>query len=183
MSASDTTPLAPVETGLGELSIVRATPADLDRVLAVLLDTETWLAGRGLGVWEHIQTPHGRELIRRRIVEHEVYLVTYNGMDAMDAASMTLQWSDPEPWGALGEDGCAAYLHGLSVVRSFAGHGIGAAMLRWAAGAGRPLLRLDCAATNPQLCAYYQRQAFRHVRDTIVRTRPTRLWEKAVICD
>ena len=60
------------------------------------------------------------------------------------------------------------YVHGLSVVRAFSGHRIGAAMLTWAAAraaaGGRTLLRLDCAAM-PHDAPAYAEQLYRVLHD------------------
>lgn len=70
----------------------------------------------------------------------------------------TLFWPDA----AAGE---AAYVHRLAVRRRWAGRGVAAQMLRWAArralADGRSLLRLDTDMTRPRLRALYLDCGFR----------------------
>ncbi|WP_160146965.1 GNAT family N-acetyltransferase [Thermomonospora echinospora] len=60
----------------------------------------------------------------------------------------------------------AVYLHRLVISRKYAGHGLGAALLEWAAQEGRreydaTLLRIDVWRDNLDLHAYYRRLGFR----------------------
>ena len=81
------------------------------------------------------------------------------------SARVRLLWTDPDFWGD--DDTPAVYVHGLMVDRRAAGHGLGTALLDWAAARGRDagvdLFRLDCRTTNPVLRAYYERYGFRAV--------------------
>ena len=63
----------------------------------------------------------------------------------------------------------AGYLHRLAVRR----HGEGSeSLLHWAEGhvaaEGKAYLRLDCAAWNESLRAYYERAGYEHVGDVTV---------------
>jgi ribosomal protein S18 acetylase RimI-like enzyme len=81
----------------------------------------------------------------------------------------------------------ALYLHGLRVLRAYAGQGIGRAILRWAEGRvaarGRIYLRLDCMADNAKLRAYYEEARFRYVGEQTDEDEPdwrASLYEKRV---
>jgi ribosomal protein S18 acetylase RimI-like enzyme len=105
-------------------------------------------------------------------------------------ATVTLQWSDETFWG-MQSDG-AGYVHRLVVRRDRAGAGHGSALIDWAAqqvrSRGFARLRLDVAADNLPLCAYYERLGFEYQGDTegdftkrdgTVRHWRTRLYERA----
>jgi ribosomal protein S18 acetylase RimI-like enzyme len=85
-------------------------------------------------------------------------------------------------WGDLPPD--ALYLHGLRVLRRFAGQKLGRAVLAWAeratAARGKSCLRLDVMGDNPTIQAYYAAAGFRHVCDRIDRPWPASLYEKQV---
>ena len=76
-------------------------------------------------------------------------------------AGLQLLWSDEEIWA---DRTPAVYVHSLVIDRLYAGQGLGAALLDWAAKQGVRdgvgLLRLDCVAANDALCTYYLRLGF-----------------------
>lgn len=62
------------------------------------------------------------------------------------------------------DDPQAAYIHGLMVDRSLSGQGIGQEVLAWAEqsifATGHSVARLDCVASNANLCQYYERLGY-----------------------
>lgn len=151
-----------IPTDLGPLRVTRAAAGDLDSVMAILGDATAWLESRGIDQWH--ADPRLRARIAGRIARGEMWLC-WRG-DA-PIATLALQWADEEMWGARPPD--AGYVHGLAVRRAWAGHGIGRALLDWAAQevarAGRGWLRLDCAAHNAALKAYYEAAGFTYRGD------------------
>jgi protein-tyrosine phosphatase len=83
----------------------------------------------------------------------------------MVVATVALSWSDPMFWGPRPPD--AGYVHRVAVSSAFTALGLGSRILDWAAGRvvdqGRSWLRLDCAADNTSLRAYYEARGFRCV--------------------
>ena len=83
--------------------------------------------------------------------------------DFLVAAVRVLE-SDPQVWPEPGPEP-ARYVHGLMVDHRAAGRRLGEGLLAWvearAARAGCALVRLDCVAANPALCAYYERLGYR----------------------
>jgi GNAT superfamily N-acetyltransferase len=89
------------------------------------------------------------------------------------AGTLKFQLEDPVFWpDASHED--AAYVHRLAVRRRYAGRGLSAELLRWAAERthtlGRRLLRLDFEASRQRLREIYERFGFRHHSDAQVGT-------------
>lgn len=82
--------------------------------------------------------------------------------------TLRFQLEDPEFWPDR-PSGEAAYVHRLAVGRDYAGRGIGAALLDWAARQAAKLgyewLRLDCERDRPRLRAFYERNRFEHHSD------------------
>ena len=138
----------------------RARPDETALVLDVLDAAAGRLAARGIAGWP---AAFGPELIEPGLGAGKVWLAERAGTAV---ATLTLYWSD-EIWA---DDGRAGYVHRLATRE--AGTGLGAALLRWAAGAvrarGRDRLRLDCAAVNHALRAYYERAGFAHRGDLVV---------------
>lgn len=149
-----------LETRFGPLLIARAAPADLDDVYGIICDAARWLQSRGISQWGALLTTEGREVIRARM-DQETYVLLQDGFPV---ATLYIRWEDPLPWGQTGLDGQAGYVHGFAVRRCVGGHGVGAALLAWAAdliaARGRPLIRLDTSDDNPAICAYYERLGF-----------------------
>jgi ribosomal protein S18 acetylase RimI-like enzyme len=171
-----------IDTPIGPLTLRRATLDDVAAVLSIMVDAAQLPLTRGLDMWGWVGTPTGERIVRQRIEQDEVYLADRAGAGVGEGgsvgasaggsvgakvgargesvATMCIQWSDPETWGDRGRDDAAGYVHGLAVLREFMGHGVGKALVEWAAhriaARGRRLLRLDCMGENSQLCRYYQ---------------------------
>ena len=151
-------PAERIDSGAGVLTIARATPDDVDAMVALNATAAEWARARGFDPGE---PPLPLEMIMRRRVERgEAYLARLAGTPV---GMLSLHWDDPATWGEL-DTGDALYVHGLMVSREHAGLGIGVALLDWAgtvaAEAGKTYLRLDCRADNPRLRAYYERAGF-----------------------
>ncbi|HEX3271392.1 MAG TPA: GNAT family N-acetyltransferase [Ktedonobacterales bacterium] len=145
---------------MSEIVIERATLAETDLLIEIHEDVARWLWSRGIRQWEPGTFP--RERLIACIERGEVYLVR---LDDVPVGMAILQEADEYTWGARLDD--ALYLHGLRVLRAYAGRGIGRAILRWAeeqvTTRGRIYLRLDCMADNAKLRAYYEDAGFRCV--------------------
>lgn len=143
---------------MNSLSIRLAGPDDAPVILDILNEAVHWLAAKGLDQWQW-PDQFTAERTSAHINRGEVYLAY---LQNVAVATLALQWSDPHIWGEL--DGDAGYLHRLAVRRAYAGRGFGRELLDWASGevaaAGKRYLRLDCDATNPGLCDYYQTLGF-----------------------
>lgn len=144
--------------------IVKASPADLDQVLSILVQAAEWLKLRGIRQWGHYldgATEEKQELLQA-IERGEVYLVRQG---ERPAGTVTLQvapseW-DRQIWGDDAADD-ALYVHRFAVSRDFAGQGLGKHLLDFAEERGRTLgkryLRLDCVGHNRRLNEYYKRR-------------------------
>ncbi|MEU6430017.1 N-acetyltransferase [Microbispora sp. NPDC046973] len=148
-----------------ELTLRRATPADLQGVLALLARTAGWLNGLGVRQWPAGGFPAGR--IEPLIGEGVMYLLDAGSQEP--AATIAVDGhADPEFWTPADRPGDALYVHKLAVSRTYSGRGLGETLLDWAAlraaAHDRPYLRLDCAKDNARLQSYYRKAGFRHVR-------------------
>lgn len=137
-----------------------ATVADAAVVVALRESLTGWLQARGVDQWDHGEwaVEHVAALARDRTL--------YVCRDAEHIAGcVVLSWQDLVVWGERPPD--AGYLHGLLVDRSYAGRGLGHALIGWAGqqtlAAERSILRLDCVATNPWLRGYYTDLGFTEV--------------------
>jgi protein-tyrosine phosphatase len=146
-------------------------------VLLILDEAAAWLVSRGIGQW--LPGSFSEVTFRERIKRREVYLL-WRAEEAV--GTLTLQWSDPFFWGEQPPD--AGYVHALAVRRSFAGKGLGRALLacaeRLAASEGKQYLRLDCMTENPGLRAYYESAGFVHQGDRVGSVWSASLYQKTV---
>ncbi|WP_182897660.1 GNAT family N-acetyltransferase [Microbispora sp. H10830] len=148
-----------------ELTLRRATPADLQGVLALLARTAGWLNGLGVRQWPAGGFP--AERIEPLIGAGVMYLLEAGSQ--VPAATIAVDGhADPEFWTSADRPGDALYVHKLAVSRTYSGRGLGDTLLDWAAlraaAHDRPYLRLDCAKDNARLQSYYRKAGFRHVR-------------------
>lgn len=168
-----------IQTPAGQLTAQRATVDDVQTVLMVVRAAAAWVAARGSDQWAYYLTDDAVGLVRYRVERHEVYLFRDAGQRAV--GTLCLQWADTTYWPDDGADGLAGYVHQLAVDPASNGRGIGSALLGWAAdhirSAGRRRFRLDCLASNVDLCRYYERQGF-HRAGTVAPNGPAaQRWE------
>lgn len=145
------------------LTVEKAEPADQAAVVDLLSQAASWLAGRGIHQWP---VPFPADRVATKIAEGHVF-VARNGSTVVGTITLDF-WADPEFWQEA-DDGDAGYVHRLAVRRDWAGQGVGALLLDWAADqvarSGRRWLRLDCMKDNHSLHNYYRRLGFEHLRD------------------
>ena len=166
------------ERWAGSVEAGQARAEDLGTVLSILDGAAPrWLASRGIEQWGPGSSP--RQLVADRVERGEVYLFR---LDGRPVGTLVLQWSDEETWEDAPDD--AGYVHGLAIRREWAGRGLGRALLKWAedrtVAAGKDYLRLDCAAENRALNAYYERAGFRCRGRASIQRLEVCLYEKSV---
>jgi GNAT superfamily N-acetyltransferase len=132
-------------------------------VAAILAEAAAWLAQSGAPMWQ-------LEEIKAELVAEQVAAGTFAlaWVAAEAAGTIRFQLEDPIFWpDALTSE--AAYVHRLAVRRKYAGTGVSAALLSWAAvearAHGRSVLRLDCDAERMKLRDLYERFGFRYHSD------------------
>ncbi|WP_449373578.1 GNAT family N-acetyltransferase [Arthrobacter psychrolactophilus] len=139
------------------LSLVRAELSDAQPLWLLRRQLEDWIHAKGLNQWRPGEMPI--ETIRSQINAGEWYVHRHE--DGVLAALRVL-WSDAEFWGP--DDTTSVYVHGLMADRGYSAQRFGKRLLDWAtlqgAAKGRSYLRLDCAASNQDLCAFYASQGF-----------------------
>lgn len=146
-----------IVTPAGMLTVRRAGATDVDALVAIHDEAMRWAFERGFRPSGPPETL--RSDAESRLSLHEVYLAEFGGVPA---ATLTLAWDDYGAWSDLPAD--AGYVYAYASARSFAGQGVGRALLRWAeeyaALAGKAALRLECPADVPGLRAYYERAGY-----------------------
>jgi GNAT superfamily N-acetyltransferase len=149
------------QTPAGEITFQQAqSPSDEGTVLHIMRDAAQWLEREGIPQWKGMLTPKGPDLVQQRVKAGVAYLAFLHGRAV---GTVAILWDDAFSWAEKGTDGSAGYIHGLAVLREYAGKGIGREILRWAVGeikARKPFVRLDCMAENPDLCRYYEEEGF-----------------------
>lgn len=137
---------------------VLAEPDDATAIGNLRTQLVDWMYEREIDQWHHGEV--GPERVREQVIRQEWWLVrTANGTIAATARIID---EDPMVWET--QDRRAMYLHGLMVDRRYAGQRLGHQLLDWAAARARArgaeLLRLDCVASNADLCDYYLHEGF-----------------------
>lgn len=142
-------------------------PAEFEDVNAaqrLVSDARQWLRARSIDQW---QDPIPDAVIRDDVEQGRLFVVRkFNSIVAM----VTISETDEETWGPT--EIPALYIHRLAVAQDYRGEGLGGKLLRWTFVMARArdltLVRLDCAAGNPGLRRFYEREGFEHVRDVAV---------------
>lgn len=131
---------------------VLATAEDVAGIWRLRRRLEDWIFAQGIDQWRPGEVPEA--VIESQVREGQWHVLREGGV--LKAALRVLH-EDLDFWGAVEEP--SVFVHGLMVDRAFAGAGLGASLLDWAAAEGcregAEWLRLDSAAGNPRLSEYY----------------------------
>lgn len=154
--------------------IQQARPRDVPAVMGLLAEATRWLHEvKELDQWQG-PTDRREALVRRDVGVRAVWVVRHLGHVV---ATLTVDHlADADFWRSTDRVRSALYVHRMAVAReAYAGIGLGASMLDWAAErvvrSGRRHLRLDAWRTNQALHDYYQRLGFEMLRDDLVEGR------------
>lgn len=141
-----------------DLEVWQAEAGDVATVSDVLLEAAVWLKEAGIPLWDPATLTRGRLLPE---VEAGEYWICLLGGEVAGVLKFQLEDELYWPEASRGE---AVYVHKLTVCRRFAGKGLAAAMLDWAAKRGltlgRKFLRLDCEALRDNLRQIYEKFGF-----------------------
>ncbi len=146
--------------------IGRASSADLAAVLEILDGAARWLHQQGIDQWPTGLPSLSPDRIAAQIQRGETYLISE---DCAPIATIAVSAAgDPDYWTAAELAEPAVYISKTAVIRSRAGAGVGALVLRWvvdqAAAQDARWARLDISKTNPRLETYYRAQGWTYVR-------------------
>lgn len=146
------------------MALLRATPEERDVILELHGDAVRWLRGKDTDQWAKPWPDEERrnERIEQDLLEGKTWLVWD---DTAAAGTITIDPADNEVWPAEKRSENAIYVRRVIVRRRYAGIGLGARLLDWAADVGvrkheARLIRIDVWTTNTELHDYYRKQGF-----------------------
>jgi GNAT superfamily N-acetyltransferase len=151
-------------------------PGDLDAVSGLVREAAEWLrTSKNTDQWAKPWPDRGRqrERILNDLLKGKTWLVWDGGTAA---ATITVDTDEPvdlneQPvWPEHERHRPTLYVRRIVVGRSYAGRGLGAALLDWAAHVAKrdheaALIRIDVWTTNLELHAYYEGQRFIRLPD------------------
>jgi GNAT superfamily N-acetyltransferase len=159
-----------VSVGRYSLALRLATPGDLHHVRGLVREASEWLRGKDTDQWARPWPDQAgqQERILNDLLKGKTWLV-WDGRKP--AATITVDTDEPldadehPVWPAHMSRGSALYVRRVVVSRSYAGIGLGAALLDWASDVARRehranVIRIDVWTTNVDLHAYYEGQRF-----------------------
>ena len=135
------------------------TTGDIETALDIMREAAQWQIDQKKLLWG-LHT-----LTRERLANPpEEYHVAW--MDGESAACCLLSFEDSFFWPNI-PAGTSGFVHKIAVRRKFAGQGLAAQVIDYAAqccrAKGIPVLRLDTDVQRPKLCALYEGLGFRRV--------------------
>lgn len=152
-----------VKTSVGDLTIRQAGEGDKSLIIHIKQDAASWLESKGIHQWAGILMAPGEDMVYKRVHEGEVYLALKG---AQAVGTISILWEDPISWGEKGLDGTAGYMHGIAILRQYAGKGVGRDIIQWATDfihGKDKVVRLDCMAENPRINEFYRQLGFTNV--------------------
>jgi GNAT superfamily N-acetyltransferase len=168
------------------ITIRQAVPDDTATVHAILHHAASWLHQRGYNQWPDGSRSLSYDQLLRQIGRGETYVIS-DGPDPVATIAVTSQ-GDPDFWTPAELAQPAVYISKAAVVRSRAGQGLGALILRWVVGQaaeqGAIWARLDAWRSNRELHAYYRSQGWDYLRTVdLPHRRSGALFQKAAYAD
>jgi GNAT superfamily N-acetyltransferase len=146
-------------------------PGDLDAVSGLVREAAEWLrTSKNTDQWaEPYPDPiRHRERMQDDLLKGKTWLA-WDGETAVATITVDtdepVDLSDKPVWPEHKRHRSALYVRRVVVARAYAGQGLGAALLDWAAYVAErdhqaALIRIDVWTTNLELHAYYERQRF-----------------------
>jgi GNAT superfamily N-acetyltransferase len=142
------------------------TDGDLDAMLQLRVEAETWMRQAGIRQWTSDYSDYARGVLRESVEQRVAWIVESDRGEI--AGTVTLNGPDMDFWQPADDPDSALYLIKMIVTRAHAGRGLGDAIINWASvralAAGKTWLRLDCRRDNTRLHDYYRQRGFEHVR-------------------
>jgi GNAT superfamily N-acetyltransferase len=154
------------------MRITKATPDDLDALVAFRDEAARWLASKGIDQWQE-PWPTEDLMVEGMLANIEAGETFIVWDDDKPAATITInRFAKPELWTPEEAAEPALYAHKVTVDRAYGGQGLGAELLDWAgtkaADEGADWLRVDVWTTNERLQHYYLHQGFTYVRTVVL---------------
>lgn len=165
-----------VSVGRYPFALCLGMPGDLDAVSGLVREAAEWLrTSKDTDQWARPWPDRTRQRERMLIdlLKGKTWLVWD---DETAVATITVDTDEPvdlneQPvWPEQERHRSALYVRRIVVARDYAGRGLGAALLDWAAHVAQrdhqaALIRIDVWTTNSELHAYYERQHFVRLPD------------------
>lgn len=169
-----------------------AQPHELAIVYQLLQESAQWLQNKNLTQWNIWLNPdtapsHLRKWIEDSFAKNEFFFVKDEKFDENAhipypnvRAMYRLMYQDDMFW--AGNTQKAGYIHSFVVRKPYKGENLGGKILSEITQQLQKnnifLLRLDCNASNPVLCAYYEKQGFVKVGEKMMEWGINNLYEK-----
>ena len=152
-------------------------PETREEFASVLRDASAWQRSIGSESWI---SPFDDAWMLPRIARRELFLARVQGETA---GAFRLLREDRDFWGD-GEVGDSLYLHTFAVLRTYAGAGVGKAIIDYVVDQGRALgreyIKLDCFSSSPRLVYYYERPGVILAGTVTVRGPSMKLMQRAL---
>jgi GNAT superfamily N-acetyltransferase len=154
------------------MRITKATPDDLEALVAFRDQAAAWLAAKGIDQWQE-PWPTEDLMVEGMLANIEAGETFIVWDDDIPAATITInRYAKPELWTEQERAEAALYAHKVTVDRAYGGHGLGAELLDWAGtravDEGADWLRVDVWTTNEHL-----QQGFTYVRTVVLPHNPS----------
>lgn len=164
-----------------EVQFTKALSSELPQALNFFKLASKSLKTKNVSQWAYWEDPPKDKVdwVKEGFKKQEFYFVKDDKDTTL--AMFRLLDSDTLYWGDIGLEENVRYLHSLVVIPSFAGLGVGKAvmlkLIENLKGESVAKFRLDCDASNKKLCDYYKNYGFEKVGEKITKYSVNNLYE------
>lgn len=155
---------------------------DLPTILDNFKRAAQKIAEKGIDHWQYWHNPPADKIrwVEEGIANREFFFV--ENSKGKRVGMVRILNEDNLYWGKQPDK--AKYVHSLVITEDYNGRGFGKTILKQIEHQARDqncaYLRLDCAANNPKLCRYYEKQGFKKVGQTTLSASTYNLYQKKV---
>lgn len=167
-------------TAFMNLKFILIKPEELPEVLDFFKAAAKKIAKKNVDHWQYWKNPPPEKVswVEKGIANNEFFFIEDHAENRIGMVRILeedqLYWRE--------QDDKAKYVHSLVVSEKYNGQRMGENILEQIENVAREnnydFLRLDCAANNPKLCSYYEKQGFAKVGEQILSQLTYNLYQK-----
>lgn len=143
-------------------NLIQANTTEIQKAFGLLQSASKTLEKKNIKQWNYWQNPPLEKVkwVEEGFENNEFYFIENEANELM--GMVRIMDEDVNYWGVMNDK--AKYIHSLVIDQKFSGNHLGTEVVKKVATDAKnddcDYLRLDCDASNRELCSYYEKQGF-----------------------